>query len=668
MANPQQISIVITASPSPSNPSTFLIEKCLESIAVCLPCLARKDVPVVVVLDGYVVTQKAQTKRGRISQDMVEPYSKYHEAIIAMCERLGLLNYRVERLPTHHGFALAVKTGLELCTTTYCLVCQYDRVFRRKFTRVDDVVRVMEAYEHVRYVGFPTANSRSHALQLDSRYDLTCLTAPGARINLDVPDARTDSGAPDARTDPGVPGARDALIDPEDPDARTDPGVPGARSDLDTGGAGAGVSGGRGAGGGGGPDGGGGVPGGGGGGSSGGVGVGSSGGGAPGAGGSGACEGGQDGAGSANGPGDASTSRGGPRPAAAAATGADEGGARGRPHGGGHGSGAVRSQRSGGSDGAAAADASAAAEPPSSDARAYVLQPCIFWYDSQHLCHRTRYLSIFTPFATMGAKLLATLGTRFVKDMVLRPGDFIEDRFGQMQRRCFIEMRARGLESPEIIAAFRWFGSYLVWTEVTPADAGHADFGVDVYSDAAFAGVAGADGGGGGAQRLGEGGGDGDACGCSGSSSEGEAGGAGAGGVGAGGGEPGSGRGGSGGVGSAAGAQQGQQSSHASPSVQPTVWPASLDHHHVHAPCAMADANLMPAACIGARPRPNGPLPTRRLDETLALVYVSHLRGRHIDFAKRAKYRGITRAEVPGVVASGETAPLPQQQLEHDDA
>ena len=37
-------------------------------------------------------------------------------------------------------------------------------------------------------------------------------------------------------------------------------------------------------------------------------------------------------------------------------------------------------------------------------------------------------------------------------------------RFGQMQRRTFIELRSRGADDGLITRSFRWFGSYLLWT------------------------------------------------------------------------------------------------------------------------------------------------------------------------------------------------------------
>jgi hypothetical protein len=89
------------------------------------------------------------------------------------------------------------------------------------------------------------------------------------------------------------------------------------------------------------------------------------------------------------------------------------------------------------------------------------LQPLIFWFDSQHICHIKRYLEIYNPYVTLSEPLKLWLGRDFVKKMVLRKGDFIEDRFGQAQRRC---LTMKGKDDDFMLKeAFQWFGSYLAW-------------------------------------------------------------------------------------------------------------------------------------------------------------------------------------------------------------
>lgn len=130
------------------------------------------------------------------------------------------------------------------------------------------------------------------------------------------------------------------------------------------------------------------------------------------------------------------------------------------------------------------------------------LQPLIFWFDSQHLCHIQRYLQIYKPYLTLPEEMKDWLGSKAVNDMVLRVGDFIEDRFGQSQRNCLtargircllhsssffnirtserfqttrlfvtaivIEVRFdpfnyAGKSDAFMLEAFRWFGTYLAW-------------------------------------------------------------------------------------------------------------------------------------------------------------------------------------------------------------
>lgn len=91
------------------------------------------------------------------------------------------------------------------------------------------------------------------------------------------------------------------------------------------------------------------------------------------------------------------------------------------------------------------------------------LQPLVFWFDSQHICHIERYLKIFQPYKTFPRDLFDMVGLRAIKDMLLRPGDFIEDRFGQMQRNLLTSLRGQGCSDEILLQLFKWYGSYLCW-------------------------------------------------------------------------------------------------------------------------------------------------------------------------------------------------------------
>lgn len=79
------------------------------------------------------------------------------------------------------------------------------------------------------------------------------------------------------------------------------------------------------------------------------------------------------------------------------------------------------------------------------------LQPAVFWYDSQHLGHVKRYLEIYRPYKNLPPHLRDVIGIYSIKDMLLRPGDFIEDRFGQVQRRLLWVLATKGKVTKEVM-------------------------------------------------------------------------------------------------------------------------------------------------------------------------------------------------------------------------
>ncbi len=48
------------------------------------------------------------------------------------------------------GFALAVKHGLNLAQTEFCLILQHDRVFLYRFNRLKDVLNYMKSSPNIR--------------------------------------------------------------------------------------------------------------------------------------------------------------------------------------------------------------------------------------------------------------------------------------------------------------------------------------------------------------------------------------------------------------------------------------------------------------------------------------------------------------------------------------
>lgn len=125
---------------------------------------------------------KARTKRGRITNEMVMNYEKYWENIFEMYPPPRVT---IVRLDSHHGFAMAVREGLLRCTTTFSLILQHDRTFYVPFPHLSKVCHMMIEKPHIRYVGFPTVMSQHHSRSIHCRYSLLPLVDP-AQSHIDI--------------------------------------------------------------------------------------------------------------------------------------------------------------------------------------------------------------------------------------------------------------------------------------------------------------------------------------------------------------------------------------------------------------------------------------------------------------------------------------------------
>lgn len=220
-------------------------------------------------------------------------YEKYKENVINKYH--GNQKIVVVKCANHCGFAMAVKQGLELSKTTYCLIAQHDRSFVCKFDNLHSILSHMKRDETIRYIGFPTVTSMNHNSALLSRYHLRILSGFDITKRVLIGDNINNT------------------IDNNEND----------KSMLH-----------------------------------------------------------------------------------------------------------------------------------------HYLQPLIFWFDSQHICHKERYLEIYKPFSYMPVELRNKMGYHNIKKMVLRIGDFIEDRFGQQQRQ-FLKSLSDDKDKEILLKAFKWFGSYL---------------------------------------------------------------------------------------------------------------------------------------------------------------------------------------------------------------
>ena len=96
-----------------------------------------------------------------------------------------------------------------------------------------------------------------------------------------------------------------------------------------------------------------------------------------------------------------------------------------------------------------------------------LLQPMIFLYDSNFICSKSKFLEIYRPWRNMNAEMREWIGLKSIKDMLLRKGDFIEDRLGQQQRKILVG-DGFDLDIEKRSQIFDWFGMYVAYIDFQP--------------------------------------------------------------------------------------------------------------------------------------------------------------------------------------------------------
>jgi len=152
--------VILTTSPTPSNPSTELISETLKSLAGHAPELLACRC--IVTCDGYRPGANSKFRSGVVTQERAEAYEGY----MAEVERLARDRETVEwhqvevlRLAERQGFGFAVKAALPLVTTPYVCIMQHDRTFMRPFHGVAALLRAMGADPRLKMVGMPTTTN-----------------------------------------------------------------------------------------------------------------------------------------------------------------------------------------------------------------------------------------------------------------------------------------------------------------------------------------------------------------------------------------------------------------------------------------------------------------------------------------------------------------------------
>lgn len=197
------VSVIITTSPVPSNPSTGMLQCVLGNLSLIPPLERAKKL---LVCDGYAVVghgRKPKHKAGRITADDAERYGQFKHAVRALvaaataaCDKdvggprsdvggsrggssvgnggsIGLFAHlQVLELVEHVGFGHAVKRALDEVDTDFVLVLQHDQQFIRGFA-LAGVLRAMTLYpQRLKYVGLCSATTQHYEHSVLSKYGL----------------------------------------------------------------------------------------------------------------------------------------------------------------------------------------------------------------------------------------------------------------------------------------------------------------------------------------------------------------------------------------------------------------------------------------------------------------------------------------------------------------
>ncbi|BFZ65235.1 hypothetical protein YB2330_006398 [Saitoella coloradoensis] len=199
------VTVLITTSPTPSNPSTDLIGAVVDSFRKYCPELLR--CPHVVVFDNFTVDEnikgKNRMKKGKVREEMGLHYAEYKDNVKSLlCDegmrreegekeswpydawsrttRIALMRTYREgvvapaltflEMGTQLGFGLAVREGLREVKTPYVIVVQHDWVFCADIpirAILNTMVRSEEEGKRfrVRYVGMNGGRSLQYAIR-----------------------------------------------------------------------------------------------------------------------------------------------------------------------------------------------------------------------------------------------------------------------------------------------------------------------------------------------------------------------------------------------------------------------------------------------------------------------------------------------------------------------
>eukprot|EP00041_Stephanoeca_diplocostata_P019544 m.423289 g.423289 ORF g.423289 m.423289 type:complete len:398 (-) comp21332_c0_seq2:1701-2894(-) len=163
-----RLTIILTTSPVQSNPSTQMIEEVVGDIAHVPSLVSCKKM---IVCDGCTVADGDKFRSGKVTKESLQRYDEYIERLASIVRQGhgSFANTTLLRMPSRHGFGLAVKAALGRVTTPYVMIMQHDRPFVASFP-LPAVLAAMDADPALKYVGLHTGSTRDYAHRTRTKY------------------------------------------------------------------------------------------------------------------------------------------------------------------------------------------------------------------------------------------------------------------------------------------------------------------------------------------------------------------------------------------------------------------------------------------------------------------------------------------------------------------
>jgi hypothetical protein len=181
-----RVTIVITTSPTRSNPSTKIIETVVESFARVQGLLECNKI---IVFDGHFTLDdhKLLYKSGRIGTAESHAYSQYIENVYNLIDtHPAFKNTTPIVCQERMGFAYAVKVGLERVMTPYVMVVQHDYAFVCDDIPLTKILDTMDARKDINYVGFMSTSNLPYLGQ--NNHIVNNLKRQGIRLTMKAED------------------------------------------------------------------------------------------------------------------------------------------------------------------------------------------------------------------------------------------------------------------------------------------------------------------------------------------------------------------------------------------------------------------------------------------------------------------------------------------------